>query len=146
MCWLWLEHVKNTSAPHLSIYSIVPSAAPLRPPLPLCLFSAFFLSNFSCPHRFPLSLSPRMIKGFTSDVYLSDSLLPCYDYVSFGFVTLCLFSARGLCLIIAWFPLVSMSGVVFLVLSLPISPSDLDRKTEIVTNSAYLVGKKTNKT
>lgn len=51
-----------------SIYSILPSVSSFCPPLPLCLCSFFFLL-ISQPHSFPLSLSPRVIKGFPSDVF-----------------------------------------------------------------------------
>lgn len=40
MCCPWLEHVKNTTTPHPSIYSILPSVSPFCPSLPFC---AFFL-------------------------------------------------------------------------------------------------------
>lgn len=73
MCWPWLEHVKNTTTLHPSIYSILPSVSPFCPPLPLC---TFFPWASLCP------FSAWMMKGFTSHVFFIQ-FLPCWPYFAF---------------------------------------------------------------
>lgn len=132
MCWPWLEHVKNTTTLLPSIYSILPSVSPFCPPLPLCLYSFFFFLLSIA------SLSACMKKGFTSHV--SFYQIPCFPAILFLFF---FFWSRFVCLLpelhvwlkrcTLWLrPLVSVSGVVFLALSLPIRHSDLGRITESV--------------
>lgn len=102
MCWLWLEHVKNTTTLHLSIYSLLPSVSSLCPPLPLCLYSSFFFFQFFIHVAFLCPFLPVWLKALLQTYFYQ---IPCFltiiMFFFFSFVMLCLFSARGPCLIIA---------------------------------------------
>lgn len=102
--------------------------SPLSVHLSLSVCALLFFLFISPQHRLPLSLSPWMTKG------IFPQISPFLTIVVFLFLPpLSVFCLRvWLQLRSLWLrPLVSVSGVVFLALSLPISQSDLGRKTEL---------------